>query len=253
MNPVSLAEFFEAAAAGVAAARLIRLGLAKQQPALLIFLLFMAVDLFGLSCLAPESAAYFWFFMVSLIVSWFVSIIVVREMFTLTLERYPGIRTAGYWSIYWAVGLSLTICLLITVYSGNGGARGRSGLYYVEIADQWFVQTLAVVVAAIMLFLSRYPLHLNRNTYVSCSFFSAVFLSDAAVLLVDAYAPHLFLRSVDTMQILFAGACFAAWAVMLKAAETDAPTRITFESPEEHHLLLQLESLNNLLARSGRR
>jgi len=155
--------------------------------------------------------------------------------------------------MYGAVSISALIAILATVFSGDGGLRGRSNLYYVMIADRSIVFTLAVVVAAIVLFLSRYPLHLQRNTYVSCGFFSAVFLSMAATLAIDAYAPHLFFRNVDIIQLLFSAGCFAGWAVMLRPSPAGEVMRVSFAAPHEHELLKQLDSLNNLLARSGRR
>ena len=254
MHIESLAEFFEAAAASVVVARLLLLGLAKRQPALLTFLVSTTLVFLALGSFAQTSAAYFWTYMVSLVINWLVSLYVVREMFALALVDYPGIRTAGRWAMYVATAVSIAVSLAVTTFFWNGGARGHSNvLYYMEVINRSVVFTLAVIVAAILHFLSRYPLNLHRNTYVSTTFFSTVFLSEALEMLVDSLSPHLYSEWVDETQIVFAAACFIAWASMLRAETAPAPARVSFYSPADQELLEQLQSFNNLLARVGRR
>jgi hypothetical protein len=247
------AEYLEAIAASVAAARLLRLSLAKKQPALLTFLLSTAVFYVALASFPQASAAYFWVYLVSLVLSWVVSIYVVREMFELALVDYPGIRTAGRWTMYGATGISVIVSLAVSVLFGKGGYRGHSGLFYLESVNRSVLFTLAAIVVSILVVLSRYPLHLHRNTYVSTSFFSAVFLSEAAEMMVDSLSPHLNLVWVDCTQILFASVCLVGWALMLRSETAAAPARVSFENPTDQELLQQLESFNTLLARVGRR
>jgi hypothetical protein len=253
MDTESLAEFLEAAAACVVTARLLFLGLANRQPALLAFLLSTGLIMLALGSFSPVSIPYFWVYVASIVVSWVVSIFAVREMFALALDDYPGIRTAGRWAMYGATGIAVTASLAVTTLFWNGGAHGESGLFYVEVVNRSVVLTLAAVVASILVFLSRYPLHLHRNTYVSTLFFSAVFLSEAAEMLVDSLSPHLFSAWVDKTQIVFAAVCFAGWALMLRPETAGAPAPVSVENPADQQLLQQLESFNSLLARVGRR
>jgi hypothetical protein len=253
MDAFALSEFLEAVASGAAAARLLSLGLAPTQPALLSFLLFISADLLGLSCLDARSGSYFWFYIVATVLNWFVSIWVVRELVLLALQKYPGIVTVGKWIMYSAVGLSVATAILATVFTRTGGPHGHTNLYFVQIANRSVVFTLAVAVMAVVALISRYPLHLQRNIYVSCGFFSAVFLSEAATQFINTFAPNLFFRTLDVTQILFSACCFAGWAAMLRPAPVGEPQRVTFENPQEHELLQQLETLNKLLARSTQR
>ena len=253
MSLDSLADLLQAAAASVTAGRLFSLGLAKRQSALFVYLVEIAVVAFALGNLPAASAAYFWLYIAYVAVNWVVSIYVVREMFALALDGYPGIRTAGRWSMYGATAISVTASLAITTMFWNGGAHGRSNLFYVQVVNRSVVFTLAVIVAAILVFLARYPLNLHRNTYVSTSFFSAVFLSEAAVMLVDSLNQHLYSAQVDRMQTIFVAACFIGWAVMLRPQTVMAPARVRVENAAEKELLQQLESFNSLLARAGRR
>ena len=181
-----------------------------------------------------------------------VGIFVVREMFALALVNYPGIGTAGRRAMYRATGFSVAVSVVTTATFWNGGARGRSRLFYIEVADRSIVFTSGLAVAAIIFFLSRYPLRLHPNTYISTAFFSAVFLSGATETLLDSLNPHLYSAWVDTIQIAFTAACFAGWALMLRPETADAPAQVYAESPSDQHLLEQLESLNRLLGKAGR-
>jgi hypothetical protein len=253
MTLFSLAIFLEAAAATAAAARLIWLGSARREPALTLFLCYVAVASAALSSAPPRSLFYFWTFVVSTALNWVLSVYAVREMFALALDEYPGIRTAGRWAMYTAVGIAVTAASAVTTVFWRGGANGRSGIFYVLVLNRSILFTLAVVVLAIVFFLSRYPLHLHRNTYISCFLFAAAFLAEACVQLIDTLQPHLFSRYLDVLGALFSAACFSFWAVLLRRERTPASSRITFESPDEGELLRQLESLNQLLSRAGRR
>jgi len=253
MTLESAAELVEATAAGAGAARLLYLGLSRYQPGLLCFLVFIACDLFALSCYPPTSSAYFYVYVGGTALNWLVCLYAVREILTLSLANYPGIRSAGRWAIYVGITISLSASLAITGYSWNGGANGRSRIFYLLVANRSVLFTLAVVVIVYLIFISRYPLHLQKTTYVSCGFFGAVFLSEAAVQVIDVLGQHLYFEGADTAQIFFAALCFAGWALMLGPAEADTSSRVSFSSPHEHELLLELESLNRLLARSGRR
>jgi len=252
MDPESLAQRVQSIAACVTAARLLHLGLARRQPALISFLLLTALFLFALGSFASGSVAYFWLYLAYVVVNWVVSIFVVREMFALALVNYPGIGTAGRWAMYRVTGFSVVVSVAVTAICWNGRARGRSVLFYIEVADRSIVFTLGLAVAAIIFFLSRYPLHLHPNTYVSTAFFSAVFLSGAAETLVDSLSPRLYSAWVDTIQIAFAAFCFAGWALMLRQETALAPAQVNVECPSDRHLLLQLDSLNRLLAQAGR-
>jgi hypothetical protein len=251
MDPESLAEFLQATVACLAAGRLLRVGLANRQPALLTFVLVTALELFALASFPSGSVAYFWIYLVSLVLNWIVAVYVVREMFALALVDYPGIRTVGRWAVYAATGISITVSLAVTKLFWK--VQGRHGLFYFEVVNRSVLFTLAAIIVSILVLLSRYPLNLRRNTYVSTSFFGAVFLSEAAEMLVDSLSPVLNSVWVDRFQVVFAALCFAGWALMLRPETVGAPAIVSYENPADQELLQQLESFNTLLARVGRR
>ncbi len=248
-------EFIEASGALAASTRLLWLGSAGRFPALFSYLVFLAVLNIDLGLLAYESNAYFYNYFFLEILKCVLSLFAVRELVPLIFEDYPGIRTVGRWVIYGALAVCLGISLLVTGFFWNGGPRGRSKVFYLEISQRSVFFTLAVVIIALLFTLSRYPLRLSRNTVISCVSFSALLLSDAFRLLIDGLAPppYLYNRYVDWSESVFSGLCMVAWAVLLSTRDDTVRARITFPSPREEHLLHELSALNQVLARVARR
>jgi hypothetical protein len=247
-------ELLQTAAAAAAATRFIYLNLAGQFPALVAYLVFVAVINVDFGLMTQSSALYFWNYVVLEPLKWVFSIVAIRELFSLTFNRYPGIRSVGRWAMYAGVALALGISLLVTHFFWSGGPHGRSAdLFYFEVSQRSVIFTLAFVVVTILLFLSKYPLHLSRNTLVSSVFFSILFLSEACRLLVDSLAPKLHDDYADWPEAICVCICLVGWAVMLKPETGAVPARIALSTPHEDLLLHQLDALNQMMTRSARR
>lgn len=254
MDPRAALELLQTVAAAATVARLIYLNLAKQFPALVAYLVFLAAIDLGLGLLDPRTVFYFGTYVVLESLKWIFSIVAIRELFALTFHRYPGIRSVGRWAMYCGVALALGISLVVTRFFWSGGVRGRSApLFYFEVSQRSVVFTLALVIVTILLSLSKYPLHLSGNTLVSCIFFSVLFLSEALRLVVDSIAPRLFSPHTDWTQAGFVAICLLGWAAMLKRETAAVQPRITLSTPREDYLLQQLTALNQMMTRSARR
>ncbi len=254
MDPNAATEFLQAAAAVSVCARLVYLGLQRQFSALLAYVSFIAVLNFSYGAMHRSSAVYFWTYFA--IGPWenIFSILAVRELLSLMFQNYPGIRTVGRWAMYAGIVLSAGTSIAITRFFWHTGASGRHkwGLFYLDIAQRSIVFTLAVVIVAILFCLSKYPLHLGRNIYVTCSFVGALLLSETARLLIDGMTRALYTNFVDWTASVFFAFCLAGCAVMLQP-ETAKVTRVAFPTPHEDYLLHQLNSLNDLMVRAARR
>ena len=146
MDPNAATELALAAAAAGAVARLIHLNRARDFPALVAYLVFFSCMNLGYGILNVSSALYFWSYIVLEPLECIFSIVAVRELITLTLNDYPGIRTVGRWVMYAGVALALGISLLLTGFFWAGGAVGRvhSHLFYFEVSQRSIVFTLGV-------------------------------------------------------------------------------------------------------------
>lgn len=243
----------QAAAAAFAAARLLHCRLRQRFPLLFSYLIISAVLSAIFSALSIKSRVYYWFYIAEQPISWCAAALAVREMFALIFRNYPGLQTVGKWTFYSALGLSVAVSVVLVQTLKAGGARNSIQLIYVLILDRSIGVTLTLTIVILMLILSRYPLHLDRNTYVASGFFSAIFLASGAIKLLDSLATHLYIDYADRAEVVFSALCFVGWGLMLRPAEKDAPARPVVNKPREAELLQQLESLNQILSRSSRR
>ena len=252
MDPIRVVEFLQSVAAAIAIGRLIQLKLAGRFPALVAWLGVLAASFLGGALLAHGSHAYFWFYIFLIPTECVFDILAVRELFALVFIDYPGIRSLGRWGMYLGIAFATAASFLLFGVFQRTDTHGSRHLLYLEISQRSIVFSLVVVIATILFFLSRYPLLLGKNTYVSSAFFSALFLSEAARLIIDSLQTQLYNNLIDWSQCLFVLLCLAIWAMMLRREEL-RPVRMAFSTPEEDHLLEQLASLNQLLGRTVRR
>ena len=240
----------EAAAATFVIARLLHFRMCSRFPAFISYLVVIALRAAALSVLIGSSAAYLWIYMLATPLICCAAALSVREMFALTFHDYPGLRTAGRWALYSAVTLSLGTCVSVFRAPWPHESANTRLLFYELAFERSITFSLAVIIVILMVFLSRYPLRLDHNTYVASGFFSAMFLAQGVVRLVDSLSPRLYAFYADYPEVGFTALCFFGCGMMLRAAGTQTPARVAINKPRETELLLQLESMNSILSRS---
>ena len=214
MDFLATIELVTAAAAAAVVGRLIQLNLAGRFPAFSAYLVLVGLIYLSFSLLSPASDSYFWSYVILEPLKWILSIFAIRELFAVTFHRYPGIRSVGRWATYAGVALALVISLAAAGFFWGNGPRGQSAdLFYFEVSQRSVVFTLAAVIVMILLVLSKYPLHLSRNTLVSSVFFSVLFLSEAVQLLIDSISPKLYNTYADWTEVIFLMICLLGWAL----------------------------------------
>lgn len=244
----------QAAAAAFAAARLLQLHLFKRFAYLFAYLATTAFFDLGLSVLDRHFHEYYWTYLVADPVVWLTASFAVFQMFSLVFLDYPGLKTAGRWALNGALALSLIAAAVILRTPWSFLSTRSTTLYYEMVLDRSVHFALAAIILVLILFLSRYPLHLERNTYVASGFFSAVFLAESVTRLIDGLTPALFSHAVDNPEIVFVTLAFGAWGIMLRTASSmPKPVRAAAGNIREAELLQQLDALNGILSRSVRR
>ena len=261
MDSNSIAELLQAAAAAIAVARLTYLKLGGRFPALLAWLSVLGATDFAYSLLSQRSALYFWIYVAGQPVLCIFGVLAVRELLALVFRDYPGIRSVGRWGVYAGVAVASSASLLASMAFARDRSHGSLHLFYIEVFQRSVVFTLALVILSVLFALSRYPLHLSRNSVVSSVFFSSIFLSDAVRLLIDSLSIRLNNHMADLTESAVICLGLGTWAVMLQAeaarqaamAGNEAETvHLSFANPAEAQLLSELDSLNRLLTRAAR-
>jgi len=253
MDPDRAVEFIQSAASGAAIWRLINLKLATRFKALFAWLCALAATNLAAALLSRFQGAYYWLYVIYVSLTCIFGAFAVGELFSLVFIDYPGIRSVGRWSMYAGTALATIASILIAAYFRRTSTEGSVHLFYLEVGQRSIVFSLAVVIATILFFLSRYPLNLGWNTWVASGFFSALFLSDAIRLLVDSLQSQLHNDVIDWAESAFIVMCLLAWASLLRPYSPPPPSRAAPPSAQDEHLLAQLAAINQMLGRTARR
>ncbi len=251
IDPHAIREFLLSAAAASAAWRLISLGLGDRFRAVLTYVGLLSGIEFAFSILDNRSVPYFLIYFFIQPVLCVCAVYAVRELLTVMFREYPGIKTVGRWAMYAGILVSAGLTLTITKLFWRVGAAGRPkwGLFYLGIGERSVAVALVVVIAAILFTLSRYPLHLDKNTLLTCAFFSVLFLSQAAQIFVAGMSTLLFNHTANWVADILMTLCLAVWAMLLRPEKAPV-ARVSFPSPAEDDLLRQLDAFNKLLTRA---
>jgi hypothetical protein len=244
-----------AISAGIALVRLLSLGLASGFPALLTWLGAVAAVNLAFGVINHQSNLYFWIYFAAEPLKCLFGVFAIRELFGVVFRKYPGIRSGGRSVMYAAMTVSVALSAVLTasLWSGTASGRAFSHLYYLETGQRSVVFALAFVIVAILVFLSKYPLHLSANTVVSSVCFCTLFLSETFQQLIDTLQPILRHPMVDISESVFMSLTLLTWALMLRPEREQAAAKLSFATPNEEHLLAQLNALNQLMTRSARR
>jgi len=103
-------------------------------------------------------------------------ILVVLELYRLVLDRYQGIYTLGQWAMYLAIAISVTISVLALLPRITPRIPEPSRILFREMAVERGVDlSLVLFILLIVLFLSRFPAPLSRNTIVHRGYMPSFF------------------------------------------------------------------------------
>jgi hypothetical protein len=252
MDAVLWSTMATAVAGTLLLARLFQLRQAQKFPALAFYLAQHVLWGYALTIIPRTNQAYVWVYEASNPIEWIAAIWCVVRLLDKAFSDYPGIRTVSRWATWGATTLSVCTSLALARIFWSGSIRGKPQLFYFEVADRSVLLSLALIIVLTMGFLSRYPLRLPGNTWVSLVGFSVIFLSMAAARLIDSLAPKLASRTIDLGQVAFETCTYIAWIVLLRRQEEQKPARVIFTHAGEAELLKELDAMNGILRRAGR-
>ena len=232
--------------------RILTLGRARGWSGLTVYLSQHILWGYALLAIPRSNRLYLRLYEISNPVEWVAAIVCVMDLLGRAFGAYPGIRSLSRWAACGATIAATAIALTLARFFWSGSARGQKVLFYFEVVDRSVLLSLALIVVLTLAFLSRYPLPLTVNTWISLIAFSAILLSLASARLIDSLAPGLASQAADAAQLVFECVCYALWAGLLQKRETESPERVIFHHVGEQELLRQLDAMNGILRGAGR-
>src|SRR5689334_1375516 len=147
---------------GAAMVKIWMAGLQHRYHFIFLFFALRVVTGIPLLLLPLTSHAYFYLYVVGAPITWICWILIVRELFGLVFERHKGLSTVGRWAMYAGAVLSMVVSILTLIPKLPPAQRSHVMIYLAPL-DRGLSIGLVVFLLLMMLWLSRYPVQLNRN------------------------------------------------------------------------------------------
>jgi hypothetical protein len=239
----------------VTAWRLRQLGLHSIYRFFFVYLTFAAarsVTLFALPA-GLGSRTYSIIYLVTAPMLWIFYVLVVLELYSLVLRNYAGIYSLGRWTLYGGLFFSIAISIL-TLIPSWGHEHSRL-LFWCTTVERGVVFSLVIFLLLILLFLTSYPVALNRNILVHCIVYTVYFLGISMIELISSVVGHEVIRQLNYVVEVMTIGCYLGWIFLLTRAGENRPAmlRHSWTPADEQRLVDQLNNINATLLRASRK
>jgi hypothetical protein len=177
------------------------------------------------------------------------------------LTGLPGILRLSKKILSYAFPLSFVVALLTAVpeYTASGAANVADRLDYVVIVAlilERLISTIALLTLLLMLaFVLWFPVRMPRNLALFSIGFVVYFSAKTFFLMFHNFWSHEMLSIVDNGVTFILCICLAYWITFLNRQGEVSPITLghSWKSTKQSKLLNELESINAVLERAGRR
>ncbi len=250
---LSLLWGFTIVANATAALRLYQLDLNRVYRFFFIYLVITTARSLLLLPFNVRENMYGLIYLATLPILWVFYILIVLELYSLVLQNYAGIYSLGRWTLYGALFFTVAISVLTLIPSwGNESSRL---LFWCTTVERGVDFSLVIFLLLILIFLTRYPVALNRNIIVHCIVYTVFFLGTSMTILVRNVVGHELMRELNNVLQVISAGCYLVWIFFLTRAGESRITmlRHNWSPDDEQRLIEQLNSINNTLLRAARK
>lgn len=233
--------------------RILSAGLHKTYRWFTGYVIFEAVRVIVMGQVPVATNLYAQVYFASQPITWCLYLLVILELYQLTLKNHVGIATLGRRVLTIALTVS-TIAAVLTLTLEAQQPQFDILRTYVLI-ERLIVSSLLFFLLIFTAFLAYFPVPVNRNTLVHARIFACYFLFKTALLVFRNVIEGDAVYTVNIIVSLLATASLIAWAIMLSPAGEEIKARTSRRSdPEvEDKLLAQLDAINRTLLSSAKK
>jgi len=250
---LSLLWGFSIVANATAALRLYQLDLNRVYRFFFLYLVIRTARSLVLLPFSLGGNTYALIYLATLPILWVFYILIVLELYSLVLQNYSGIYSLSRWTLYGALLFSIAVSALTLI--PTWGSEKSMLLFWSTTVERGVDFSLVIFLLLILIFLSRYPVALNRNIIVHCIVYTVFFLGTSMTILVRNVVGHEVMRQLNNVLEVLSTACYLAWIFFLTSAGESRITMLRHNwSPEdEQRLIEQLNNINATLLRAARK
>jgi len=247
-------EILTLAGSALTALKLYKTGLYRRYRMFFLLFLFRVPNTIWPLLVDFHSQSYEKFWILTEPIVWVLYILVVFELYRLVMEKHRGLYSLGRWILYVAVPVAVFISILTLIphFKPTTPQHSRMLGYFFAI-EHGVDFSLVIIILLILVFLSRYPVHLSRNVLVHVALYSIFFLCETlSVVLASVFGVHIY-ADVALLRTGIASACGFAWFFLLTRKGEEVETNVPlFGADYERRALQQLDALNATLLRISR-
>ena len=252
VNPLAflLVTIILAVAAACCAVRLYYLDLIAVYPAVFAFLVLQLATSAASNAISRASDDYAFLYVVVSVSEWIVYGFLIHEIFSLIFKDFPGIAFAGRSSVYVALVWTGAICTATLVWIFQFRRQPATLLNSLQFLSDTLIVGFAVLIAAVLYSVSKYPLRLRYNLVYNSTCFGAVLLGEAIGILMDLGTGRRYTADINLAVSLVAALAVTAWPLLLShEGQTALKLHPHLSRSTERELLDELAAVNKLLLR----
>ena len=249
-------ELLLAISCGAASLKLFATGLFRRYRSLSAYLVFYFLYTIGLLIVGDvRSPLYMKYWVISEPLLWLFYVLTILELYSLVLEKHPGLYTLGKWFLYTGLFVSILISGLTLLPHLEFGRIQRSAiLSYFYPIERGLDFSLLVFLLFILILLTRYPVPLSRNVVIHSITYSVFFFSNALAMFARVVFGLALSRTVSTFALGVSTVCSMIWFFLLTPGGEHALVRIPWIGPQhEGQILSHLDSLNAAMLKISRK
>ena len=200
--------------------------------------------------------AYFFTYIAMESVLWLVQVLVVVELLSLVVRKYPGIARSGRIFLWFALAAAIAVSFVLGFVHPSSGPAGQNFLLenYLLIGRA-IAFTLLLFLVLTLGFLFWFPIPLSRNVIVYAIGFSVYFTCRALTRLAGTLLGPQEFMVLSTISLSILMCCLLFWTFFLnkRGEATSMTVGHRWEPGESRALVLQLESINQTLLRTSQK
>ena len=234
--------------------RIYTAGLHKTYRWFTIYMWYESVRLAVMGFFIPVATnLYAYLFFYTQPVTWCLYVLVILELYNLSLRNHIGIATFARKTLLIALAVATIVSLGTLAFESQQAEFNIVPTYF--LIERLILSSLLVLLLFFTAFLAYFPVPVNRNTLVHTRIFAVYFLVRTGILIFRNMVTGEPVYVLNFVVQILAIASLVAWALLLSRAGEQVPavTSLRRAPDMEEKLVAQLEAINQTLLSSAKK
>jgi hypothetical protein len=233
--------------------RIFSAGLHKTYRWFTAYICFEAVRVVVLAPIPIATKLYGYLYFFTQPVTWCLYLLVILELYHLTLRNHPGIASFAKKSLSIALAISTLLSLGTLAFESQQATFNIVHTYV--LIERLILSSLLIVLLLFTAFLGYFPVPVNRNVVAHTRIFAVYFLFKTALLIFRNVFTGDAVYTINIVVQLLATGTLIAWTLLLSRAgeEVKALTSRRRDPEVEQRLVAQLDAINRTLLSTAKK